>query len=1767
MDVFSLREHLVDTYRDYATSFVRFRDGRIRECVDEALLSGRLWPHPRVGLNPSFKSGGSVDDLVADGVLHSLESDIFRRNKSHTDARGKAMELHQHQVEAIRIAAAGRNYLLTTGTGSGKSLAYIIPIVDHVLQSGGTGRGVQGIVVYPMNALANSQQTELAKFLDHGPWGDQRPVTFARYTGQDDNTAREAIQQNPPDILLTNYVMLELILTRYTDKPLLRALKSLRFLVLDELHTYRGRQGADVSLLVRRLREASNVSRLLCVGTSATLSTEGSLNDRNTQLADVGSRLFGDVVNPSDVIGETLQRVTLLQGTPDHDADTASTSSGVENTQNTADYGVDTVLTEKVKHSTPPLSYDEFVADPLSCWLESVFGVEMHDGCLIRAIPRPVEGDNGAASELSAVTGLDELMCAEAIRQYLLAGSKILKSGSEKQPVFAFRLHQFVSHGDTVYASLELPAARYLTLSGQRFVPGSDRKRVLLPLAFCRECGQDYYTVHQESTPTDQADVGFRLTLRDLTDQKPDEGREAGFLFLDDTDLWPQDSADQLAILPREWFDHNNRLRRNRQNTVPQLIHVNPDGSVGYRDGSVAGWWVPAPFRFCLACRVSYTSPNLGSDFTRLSTLGSGGRATATTIMSLTTVQHLRAAQTLDTEAQKLLSFTDNRQDASLQAGHFNDFVEVTMLRSALWEAVSASPDGVRHDQLSQRVFEKLRLPRDAYAGLGPDLRGRARQNTDRTIREVLAYRLYRDLRRGWRVTQPNLEQVGLLRIEYESLSDLANDQQIWDGCHHLLTSCDPERREFILRVLLDWMRSQLAVRVNVLKGDYQDALQQRAQQYLRESWALENEELEPATEVLTRPRRPNDRHQWCHMSGRGAFGRFLSNDNALGAVKPGVQLRIADRDRIISDLFEGLRIYGLVTQVEGRTDDHRRWQIPAGALIWKEGDGTPYRDHLRVVSVSESGLSPNSYFTKLYRNTGVRLAGIEAREHTAQVPSDLREEREENFRRAKLPVLYCSPTMELGVDISDLNVVNMRNVPPTPANYAQRSGRAGRGGQPALVFTYCASGNSHDQYFFRHQERMISGQVEAPRIDLTNKALLRAHVHALWLTESGLDLGQSMTDILDISDSYEDNRPPRLRSHVQDCLHNSQYKIRAHAQARKVLADIIPDLPEQLWWSDTWLDDTLQAISNRFSQALERWMALYTAAVTQVHEQTRISLSGGRSPQDQKRARQLRAEAERQLDVLKATTDHRGQSDFYPYRYFASEGFLPGYSFPRLPLSAFIPGRRLTHSHHQSGDYLQRPRFLAISEFGPQSHIYHEGSRYKITRVILSRDSNISSHSIDSGYQGIAGDSRNTTGGGLTERAKRCDDCGYMHPFLGPPGPDVCEGCNTELTSGGWDNLLQMRNVSTVRRERITSDEERRRKAGYDIIAGLRFAERGNDGRSVIRTSLRAGTDSINGKSLLELTYGDTATIWRVNLGWRRRVTAHNGFLLNTETGLWGSSNRNHRDENDPDPEETTTHRVVPYVTDARNVLLIKPAEPLRLEEMASLQAALKAAVQVVFHLESSELAVEPLPARDNRRSLFIYESAEGGAGALHRLVNETRLWQKVAEAALNLCHVDNPNHECGGACYDCLLTYQNQLDHDLLDRAHVVPFLHQLLTAELATPDHARQLRGTTSLETQFLAMLKAGGYRLPDREQVHFVKAGTRPDFVYDDACVAVYVDGPHHDYPDRAARDRDQDAAMNNLGYRVIRFTHRDNWERMFTQYQRVFGIGNRHKDDP
>ncbi len=233
MDVFEFRDKLVEDYRRFSTSFTKILSDDIRTFVEQTYDAGRFWPSPLLQLNPNFVRAGSVEDLVAKGRLHPQCNAIFRRDKDVVPG-GKTLFLHKHQEEAVAIASRGESYVLTTGTGSGKSMSYFLPIVDYVLRNKtrpGGKKQITAIVIYPMNALCNSQREELDRFL-----GKDGPVSFARYTGQEKDEDRERLADNPPDILLTNYMMLELILTRQQrpDTEVVKAAQGLRFLVLDD---------------------------------------------------------------------------------------------------------------------------------------------------------------------------------------------------------------------------------------------------------------------------------------------------------------------------------------------------------------------------------------------------------------------------------------------------------------------------------------------------------------------------------------------------------------------------------------------------------------------------------------------------------------------------------------------------------------------------------------------------------------------------------------------------------------------------------------------------------------------------------------------------------------------------------------------------------------------------------------------------------------------------------------------------------------------------------------------------------------------------------------------------------------------------------------------------------------------------------------------------------------------------------------------------------------------------------------------------------------------------------------------------------------------------------------------------------------------------------------------------------------------------------------------------------------------------------------------
>ena len=302
--------HLTAQYRQFIRSTYRLADDHLREQFEhqienaEALVKG-----PYVTLARDFERGETLEQLVAQGCGHSDLRKLKWPFGGHP--------LYRHQEEALRqVAQNGRNIVVKTGTGSGKTEAFLLPVLSGVLKLREEGAsGTKAILLYPMNALANDQLVRLREMIR----GCGVELTFALYTGDSEQTSRtlgepvegcelidrRQIQANPPDILLTNFKQLEYLLIRKADRPLFTS--ALRFLVLDEIHTYRGALATEIACLIKRLKARCglNTGQLRCLGTSATVSQDAGGDE---SLARFASDLFSETFEPADIIGEQYQQ-------------------------------------------------------------------------------------------------------------------------------------------------------------------------------------------------------------------------------------------------------------------------------------------------------------------------------------------------------------------------------------------------------------------------------------------------------------------------------------------------------------------------------------------------------------------------------------------------------------------------------------------------------------------------------------------------------------------------------------------------------------------------------------------------------------------------------------------------------------------------------------------------------------------------------------------------------------------------------------------------------------------------------------------------------------------------------------------------------------------------------------------------------------------------------------------------------------------------------------------------------------------------------------------------------------------------------------------------------------------------------------------------------------------------------------------------------------------------------------------------------------------
>ncbi len=386
---------------------------------------------------------------------------------------------------------------------------------------------------------------------------------------------------------------------------MIRAAQGLRFLVFDELHTYRGRQGADIALLIRRCRLAFGGHDITCIGTSATMVSGGSLQEQKGEVAKVAQTLFGVPFDAPQVIGETLERAT-----PEVDC---------------GDQLVIQQLCEAIEtEAASPNSYDDFRIHPLASWIESTFGVQAEEGTgrLVRQAPRRLQGEDSAAEELARLTSTDPVRCAAVLRRFLLKGCELRRSESSRFPIFAFRLHQFFTRGDTVWATIEPEAERHLEMSKKGAKPGEPHKP-LFPLVFCRQCGTTYYRVKVVSD-----EHGKTLLPREDRREENDDGSGDAYIYLSESAPWPRPEGPELlerlpAFMKETTPQGEERIRPDARRDIPEPVFIDARGRLVSEGQGILAALIRRNFLFCLepSCGVAYTKTQR-SERAKLGTLG-----------------------------------------------------------------------------------------------------------------------------------------------------------------------------------------------------------------------------------------------------------------------------------------------------------------------------------------------------------------------------------------------------------------------------------------------------------------------------------------------------------------------------------------------------------------------------------------------------------------------------------------------------------------------------------------------------------------------------------------------------------------------------------------------------------------------------------------------------------------------------------------------------------------------------------------------------------------------------------------------------------------------------------------------------------------------------------------------------------------------------------------------------------------------------------------
>jgi DEAD/DEAH box helicase domain-containing protein len=1650
---------------------------------------------------------------------------------------------YRHQERAFhRLKSPGaQSTLVATGTGSGKTECYLWPILNACRASVGTP-GIKAIIIYPMNALAADQARRIAKAIAKIPalagvrcglYADAEPENpTSEMTEQEVITSRSSMRREPPDILLTNYKMLDYLLLRGQDKDLWarNGRETLRYLVVDELHTFDGAQGADLALLIRRLKARLGTpgGHLACVGSSATL---GAGEDAARRLLAYASDLFGEAFDESAVIREDrlsprehLKPVDYAE-LPPADKIADAVLAAVDDDQGNAALRLAAVFFSDLDPTSE--RFDQTLpADPNTAEWRIALGARLLQHLAVHRILEALSEIGGAATVEQIVDRLRATnlfrgwapLDLGAVIEALVALIAWARSGPATRPsaLLNVRLQIWAREMGRMVATMPRVSGDGARL-GAELLHSDDLDelalRRTLPVVHCRHCGT---TGHLGRISERGGSVWAPLTT--LYNEFFDGSQRLRLLFHEPVSR--QRGKGYGAVIP------------GRINSTTLAFRATLSG--GEDDGSET-----VPVFMYDPCaqdgRVDKTCPACGTAHA-LQILGlRAARLTASLVNSLFNSEHHEAEAVAK---PRVLMFSDSVQDAAQRAAVAEIRNTGTVFRKALYRGLAADAKGLTLAGAIQNLPHLLRSQSSEGA--------------------FVANFIARD--QAWRDDYQSLCRTGVIpsgsrlpddiekRLGWEFFSDLtyrAHTSQTLEMARLATADVEPEAVAAIAERLPDALLANLGPEFNI-DGPSSHALLDGFLRQMRRRGAVAHTYVEMATEsagnrgpsfFAARAKLgmnvtqvlpvPNFRRSAAPMpvTVRSNLEGF---DNLLSAAPTNWYAhwlrRFFDRGNVLAesrygDIFRELlrtcENEGVVKKVEmpgahGATayllaPDRIRVSTKVGVLACGScgrretvlaASTLPSSPCYRagcpgiIHRVPDGEVSPSQYLLGLFRTD--RNHRVVAREHTGILEPDDRRALERGFIDQEDPwapnLVSATPTLEMGIDIGDLSTMLLCTVPPEEANYVQRIGRTGRRDGNSLNLTIAAA-RAHDLQFWEDPTSMLAGEVGAPGVHLEAAAVLKRQAAAFSLDRLIADAAQPVAygkvkDVLLALERVDHKAFPLSWFAFLD------------ARGKDLAEAFLELLPEPIR-SRTQIADEIKAYLTGTHDKSLRWVvrAAFDDALDERNSllelQKDIDLQRDRlrrlSPAPLDLDEQREALKRDRTEITRSIRD--GINNVQVLQFLTDRGILPNYAFPEegVKLKSIIVkrnelGKRKDDDDNGTSSLLikefMRPASTALSELAPAQTFYADGREVRIDRIDLRAKD-------------------------LSEW-RFCPSCSHTELEVTARAHPTCPKCRSPMWADGQSKseAVELRTViaTTKESEATIKDSDDRQIRHYDRQIFPAYE------RDAILTAYATapgidaapfGYEFISQCEFRDVNFGrkiDTPAGKTIAGEPRHSVPfricrkcgcLQEGVREEEEKGTHQTRCEVPKRDLARDAWEAAIYLMRRFATEAIRVVVpvVGRAEH---DEIKSFVAGLELGMKRHFagkvdHIRSAVIE-ERIDGDATVRSLYLYDSVPGGSGYLRQMAEDPRTMQSIfrrAATALRDCGCVAQGRD---GCFRCVRSYRNLFGPGEPKRDTAL----RLIEAALANWEHLRQVDSTVNeaigasvvesvLEARFLESLR--------------------------------------------------------------------------------------------